>query len=136
MPIKPDYTIHGDKCHFGWNRSIEPAVKVAPGSILEIEAVDAGGGQITSDSTLEDVKNLDFEKVKPVTGPVYVDGAEPGDALKVTILSLKPSGWGWSAVIPGFGLLADQFEEPPSTSGNMIQYPLRRRLILKAPRCR
>jgi acetamidase/formamidase len=61
---------------------------------------------------LEDVKNIDFEKVNPVTGPVYVDGAEPGDALKVTILSLKPSGWGWSAVIPGFGLLADQFEEP------------------------
>ena len=87
-------------------------VNVVPGSILEIEAVDAGGGQITSDSTLEDVKNIDFEKVNPVTGPVYVDGAEPGDALKVTILSLKPSGWGWSAVIPGFGLLADQFEEP------------------------
>ena len=101
MPIKPDYTIHGDKCHYGWNRSIEPVVKVSPGSILEIEAVDAGGGQITSDSTLEDVKNIDFDRVNPVTGPVYVDGVEPGDALKVTILSLKPSGWGWSAVIPG-----------------------------------
>ena len=98
MPIKPDYTIHGDKCHYGWNRSIEPVVKVSPGSILEIEAVDAGGGQITRDSTLEDVKNIDFEKVNPVTGPVYVDGAKPGDALRVTILSLKPSGWGWSAV--------------------------------------
>lgn len=112
MQIKPDYTIHGDKCHFGWNRSIEPVVKVDPGSVLEIEAVDAGGGQITADSTLEDVKNLDFGKVNPVTGPVYVKGAEPGDALKVTILSLKPSGWGWSAVIPGFGLLSEQFEEP------------------------
>jgi acetamidase/formamidase len=112
MQIKPDYTIHGDKRHFGWNRSIEPVVKVNPGSVLEIEAVDAGGGQITVDSTLEDVKNIDFGKVNPVTGPVYVNGAEPGDALKVTILSLKPSGWGWSAVIPGFGLLSDQFEEP------------------------
>jgi acetamidase/formamidase len=112
MQLKPDYTIHGDKRHFGWNRSIEPVVKVNPGSVLEIEAVDAGGGQITVDSTLEDVKNIDFDKVNPVTGPVYVNGAEPGDALKVTILALKPSGWGWSAVIPGFGLLSDQFEEP------------------------
>jgi acetamidase/formamidase len=112
MQIKPDYTIHGDKCHFGWNRSIEPVATVNPGSILEMEAVDAGGGQITVDSTLEDVKNIDFARVNPVTGPVYVKGAEPGDALKVTILSLKPSGWGWSAVIPGFGLLADQFPEP------------------------
>ena len=50
--------------------------------------------------------------VDPVTGPVYVEGAEPGDALKVTMLSFKPSGWGWSAVTPEFGLLADQFEEP------------------------
>jgi acetamidase/formamidase len=80
--------------------------------VLEIEAVDAGGGQITADSTLEDVKNIDFGKVNPVTGPVYVAGAEPGDALKVTIVSLRASGWGWSAVIPGFGLLADQFEDP------------------------
>ncbi len=112
MPIKPDYTIHGDKCHYGWDRSIEPVIKVDPGSVVEIEAVDAGGGQITTASTLEDVKNIDFDKVNPVTGPVYVEGAEPGDALKVTIMALKSSGWGWSAVIPGFGLLADQFEEP------------------------
>jgi acetamidase/formamidase len=112
MPIKPDYTIHGDKCHYGWDRSIAPVLKVTPGSVVEIEAVDAGGGQISADSTLEDVKNIDFERVNPVTGPVFVDGAEPGDALKVTIMSLKSSGWGWSAVIPGFGLLADQFDEP------------------------
>jgi acetamidase/formamidase len=112
MPIKPDYTIHGDNCHYGWDRSIEPAVKVAPGSVVEIEAVDAGGGQITANSTPEDVTNIDMERVNPVTGPVYVAGAEPGDALKVTLLSFKPSGWGWTAVIPDFGLLADQFEEP------------------------
>jgi acetamidase/formamidase len=47
-----------------------------------------------------------------VTGPVLVDGAQPGDALKVTIQGFRPSGWGWSANIPGFGLLADQFTEP------------------------
>ena len=112
MHIEPDYIIHADQCHFGWNRSIPPVVKVNPGSIVEVETVDASGGQISADSSLEDVKNLDFEKVNPVTGPVYIEGAEPGDVLKVTILSFKPSGWGWSAVIPGFGPLADQFEEP------------------------
>jgi acetamidase/formamidase len=112
MPIKPDYTIHGDQCHFGWDRSLPPVLRVKPGSVIEIETVDAGGGQIHRNSTLEDVKNLDFGKVNPVTGPVYVEGAEPGDALKVTILSFKSAGWGWSAVIPGFGLLADQFDEP------------------------
>jgi acetamidase/formamidase len=59
-----------------------------------------------------DVGALDFAKVNPVTGPVYVDGAEPGDALKVTIESFAPVGWGWTALIPGFGLLADQFPDP------------------------
>jgi acetamidase/formamidase len=58
------------------------------------------------------VLGLDFGRVNPVTGPVRVDGAEPGDALKVRIESFTPSGWGWTAVIPGFGLLADQFPEP------------------------
>ena len=47
-----------------------------------------------------------------MTGPVRVDGAEPGDALRVSIESFTPSGWGWTANIPGFGLLADQFPEP------------------------
>ena len=57
-------------------------------------------------------RRLDFARVNPVTGPVFIDGAEPGDALKVTILRFQPSGWGWTANIPGFGLLADQFPEP------------------------
>jgi acetamidase/formamidase len=50
--------------------------------------------------------------VNPVVGPVFVDGAEAGDAIAVTLLSFRPSGWGWTANIPGFGLLADQFPEP------------------------
>ena len=88
---------------------LQPALEQKSGTGL---GYITGGGQITAESTLEDVKNIDFERVNPVTGPVYVEGAEPGDALKVTIMSLKASGWGWSAVIPGFGLLADQFDEP------------------------
>ena len=61
------------------------------------------------------VDTLDFCKVNPVTGPIYIDGAEPGDALKVTIDAFEPSGFGWTANIPGFGLLADQFKDPALT---------------------
>ena len=43
---------------------------------------------------------------------MFIDGAEPGDALEVTIEAFSPSGWGWTANIPGFGLLAEQFTEP------------------------
>jgi acetamidase/formamidase len=85
---------------------------VAPGDCVEFEIVDASGGQLDVDSGVAEVATLDFAKVNPVTGPVCIDGAEPGDALKVTIESFVPSGWGWTAVIPGFGLLADQFSDP------------------------
>jgi acetamidase/formamidase len=112
MQIKPDYTVHKEQGHFGWNRSIPPALTVPSGSVVEIETIDAGGGQLSAHSTLEEVAALDFSRVNPVTGPVFVEGAEPGDVLKVTLLSFKPSGWGWTAIIPGFGLLADRFDQP------------------------
>ena len=107
-----DYTIHGRHHHFGWDNSFAPAERVAPGSTIEFQCLDAAGGQLKADSTVADVVKLDFAKVNPVTGPIFVEGAEPGDALKVTIEMFKPSGFGWTANIPGFGLLADDFKEP------------------------
>jgi acetamidase/formamidase len=101
-----------EQIHYGWDNSIEPALTVRPGDTIELETVDASGGQLTKDSTTADVAKVDFARVNPVTGPVFVDGAEPGDALKVTILRFQPSGWGWTANIPGFGLLADRFSQP------------------------
>ena len=112
MCNKCDYTIHGRHHHFGWDNSNAPAQRVAPGSTIEFECLDASGGQLTPESTLADVNALNFARLNPVTGPIYVDGAEPGDALKITIEAFKPSGFGWTACIPGFGLLADDFKEP------------------------
>jgi acetamidase/formamidase len=85
---------------------------VAPGSRLHFQCLDSSGGQFNKDSTSADVPNLDFGKINPVTGPIYVDGAKPGDVLKVKIEAFHPSGFGWTANIPGFGLLADQFTDP------------------------
>jgi len=107
-----DYTIHGRHHHFGWDRSIPPVQTVAPGASLRFECLDSSGGQFTPDSVTADVPNLGFDKINPVTGPIRVDGAEPGDVLKVQIDAFVPSGFGWTANIPGFGLLADQFKDP------------------------
>jgi acetamidase/formamidase len=112
MASKPAHTIHRHRHHFGWDNANPPALTVAPGETVAFETVDASGAQLSPDSSVADVARLDFAKVNPVTGPVYVDGAKPGDALKVTVVSFAPSGWGWTASIPGFGLLADQFPEP------------------------
>jgi acetamidase/formamidase len=106
------HTIHRDHHHFGWNNANPPVLTVAPGDTVEFETVDASGGQLPPGATLAELAKLDFARVNPVTGPIYIDGAMPGDAIKVTLLSFSPSGWGWTANIPGFGLLADQFSEP------------------------
>lgn len=106
------HTIHKHAHHFGWNKNIEPVLSVAPGQTVEIGTIDSSGGQLGPDSTIEDLMSLSFDSVNPVTGPIYIEGAEPGDAVAITFLDFKPSGWGWTANIPGFGLLTDQFPDP------------------------
>lgn len=115
-----DYTIHGAQHHFGWDNSLAPALRADPGSTIRFECQDSSAGQLGPSSKLQDVVDLDFGKINPVSGPIYVEGAEPGDALKITIDSFAPrsfdgKGFGWTANIPGFGLLADQFTDPALT---------------------
>lgn len=107
-----NHTIHDHQCHFGWNRNNPPVLRITPGETVEFHPVDSSGGQLNATSTLADLAALDFSKVNPVAGPVHIEGAQPGDAIKVTLLDFTPSGWGWTANIPGFGLLADQFKDP------------------------
>jgi acetamidase/formamidase len=107
-----DHTIHPHQSHFGWDNANKPVATVRPGEAIEFRPMDSSGGQLTAASTLADLARLDFARVNPVAGPIYVEGAEPGDAIKVSLLAFEPSGWGWTANIPGFGLLADQFKEP------------------------
>lgn len=110
--MPPKHTIHRHQHHLGWNNSFAPVLTVPPGAEIEFDVADASGGQIDSVSTVEAISRLNFGAINPVNGPVYIDGAEPGDILKVSLLSFAPSGWGWTANIPGFGLLAAEFHEP------------------------
>lgn len=108
----PSYTIHARHAHFGWDNALEPIMTLAPGESAAFQCRDSSDGQITPESTATDLARNDPSRVNPVTGPVRVDGAEPGDILAVTVDSFQPSGFGWTANIPGFGLLADQFPDP------------------------
>jgi acetamidase/formamidase len=107
-----DHTLHRAAHHNVWDHAIEPVLEVAPGDTVELETVDASGGQLHRGSDASDLAALDFARVNPVTGPVFVGGAQPGDILEVAILGLRPTNWGWTALIPGFGLLADEFPDP------------------------
>jgi acetamidase/formamidase len=109
MTKQDAHTIHSRHHHFGWNNALEPALRVAPGTTIEVACLDAAGGHFDSTSTSADVSGMDPARANPVTGPIFVEGARPGDALRLTIEQLEPSGFGWSAIIPGFGLLARDF---------------------------
>lgn len=111
---QPAASIHvaREQFHLAWDRSIEPIATVSSGDVVEIDALDASGGQITATSTVADLANLDFSRVDQVNGPIAVEGAEPGDTLEIELLDFTPADWGWTAAIPGFGLLAEDFSEP------------------------
>lgn len=106
------WTIHHRDGHFGWDRDLEPVIEVTSGDVVEVHTLDAADGQLTPTSDADALRQLDPDRVNPLTGPIRVAGAAPGDTLAIHFLSLRGSGWGWTANIPGFGLLADDFEDP------------------------
>ena len=105
------HTIHRHQQHLSWDNARLPAITIAPGDCVEFKDLDAMCGQLTAKSTVGELSTLDPDLVNPIAGPVYVDGAEPGDTLKVTLLGFDTSGWGWTGIFPDFGLLAADFPD-------------------------
>jgi acetamidase/formamidase len=104
-----DFTVETDRTHSRFSRTIEPVLRVPSGIVLEVFTHEATGGQFELGSTAEDLEQIDMDRVHTLTGPVYVEGAGPGDVLAVDLLEIEPAAWGWMAVMPGFGLLAEDF---------------------------
>ncbi len=106
------HDLRPDAFEYAWDKAIEPALEVDSGETVVLHVRDASDEQITATSSADDVAALDFEKVNPVSGPIYVKGALPGDTLAVELLEFRPPSWGWTAIIPGFGLLSEEFPDP------------------------
>jgi len=107
---KADYTITADKNHNKFSSAIPYQLKVPDGSVVEAFTLEATGGQLNINSTVEDINNLDMDKIHTLTGPIYIEGAEPGDVLAVELLDLEPGDWGWTDLSPNFGFLAGEHE--------------------------
>ena len=107
----PDFVIGTDQTHTKFSRAIPPAITVPPGSLIEAHTHEATGGQFNIDSTIEDLQNIDMDRVHTLTGPIYVVGAQPGDVLAVELIELEPADWGWTAMTPDFGFLSGEHEE-------------------------
>ncbi|MFC1402681.1 MULTISPECIES: acetamidase/formamidase family protein [Streptacidiphilus] len=100
------------RTHTSWDRNLPPLAELTPGEELVVDTAEASGGQLNPGSAPRDLEALDFSRLNPVTGPFAVASARPGDALVVDILDIAVGSWGWTACIPGFGLLADDFTAP------------------------
>lgn len=109
--LSPSIHVRREQFHLAWDRAIEPIATVPSGSVVAFDALDASCGQLTAESTVDDIARLDFSRVDQVNGPIAVEGAEPGDTLEIELLDFEPATWGWTASIPGFGLLADEFPD-------------------------
>jgi formamidase len=101
--------------HNRWHEAIEPAVEVDPGDLVVYETRDAFDIQLGPQSTADDVANAKLGPVHPLTGPVFVKGAEPGDLLEAELVAIEADPWdqwGYTVEVPGFGFLRDEFPDP------------------------
>jgi formamidase len=98
--------------HNRWHPDIPPIVRCDPGDEVVLQTRDALDGQIGPQATAEIVGAANLNVVHPLTGPVYVNGAEPGDLLDVEILEVEPDRYGFTIQVPGFGFLRDEFPDP------------------------
>jgi len=98
--------------HNRWHPDIPPLVRCEPGDEVVLETRDAFDGQMAPDATLDTVAAPNLDVVHPLTGPVYVEGAEPGDLLEVEIVDVEPDSYGFTVEVPGFGFLRDTFPDP------------------------
>jgi formamidase len=98
--------------HNRWHPDIPPRLRCQPGDEVVMETRDALDGVITVDSTVDDMAKVELGVIHPLTGPVYVEGAAPGDILVIEILEVAPPPFGFTTHIPGFGFLRDNFPEP------------------------
>ncbi len=98
--------------HNRWHPDLPPALTIEPGDEVVVDCRDGLDGQITPATLDADLSDLDLRRGHPLSGPIAVRGAEPGDVLKVEILAITTDDFGSTAVFPGFGLLGDLFEQP------------------------
>jgi acetamidase/formamidase len=104
-----------DDCVFGPN--IKPIASVSPGEVVEIETYDCFADAVRPERDLKALLDSGEELIEnPVTGPLYVEGAQPGDTLVVEILDIKIGDRGIIATLSGFGVLEGWLTQTPALS--------------------
>ena len=106
-----------EQIHNRWHPDIPSVASVNPGDTWRCESIDWTGGQIHDDESANDVRDVQLTQVHYLTGPVHVNGAEPGDLLVVDIADigmLPDSEWGFTGIFAkenGGGFLCDHYPD-------------------------
>lgn len=107
-----EHALSAEPTHSVWDRSLPARLRIEPGDEVAFECTDSSGGQVRPGTTIAEFLAIDRTRIHALTGPVWIEGAEPGDVLEVDVLSTRHADWGWSSVLEGLGFLKDRFREP------------------------
>jgi acetamidase/formamidase len=100
-----------EQVHYTWDTANEPLITIESGDTVVVWTRDISDNQVTPDGDASVLANFDWARAYPLTGPIGIHGAEPGDTLRIDVLDVHTQGWGWTGVLPGFGLLAEDFPD-------------------------
>ena len=103
--------LHDEQVHFTWDTGNEAVLGIDSGDTVVVWTRDVSDNQIGRDSDTSVIDGLDWDRVYPLSGPIAIAGAGPGDTLAIEILDIHTQGWGWTAILPGLGLLPDEFPD-------------------------
>jgi len=107
-----EHALSAEPTHSVWDRALEPRLHIDSGDQVHFECVDASGGQVVPGMTTAEYLRIDRTRIHALTGPVWINGAVPGDVLQVDVLATRHGGWGWTSVIEGLGFLKERFRTP------------------------
>ena len=106
------HSLSAEPTHSVWNNQLAPRLIIDSGDTVSLKCLDASGGQVTPQSSVEEFSSIDRDRIHALTGPIFIRGAERGDVLEVKVLDIAHQGWAWTSVIPGLGFLDERFADP------------------------
>jgi acetamidase/formamidase len=106
------HTLSANPTHSVWNRALPPRLRIDPGDTVHMECLDSSGAQVHPKMNLVQYLSIDRTRIHALTGPIFVNGAEPGDVLQIDVLEIAHKGWGWTSIVQGLGFLKQRFSTP------------------------
>jgi acetamidase/formamidase len=103
--------LHDEQVHYTWDTGNQPVLEIDSGDTVDVWTRDVSDNQIGPGSDTSVIDGVDWDRAYPLTGPIAIAGAQPGDTLAIEILDIHTQGWGWTAILPESGLLPEDFPD-------------------------